>query len=182
MEAQLIKTCQQGQLEDFAQLYDTYSKSIYQFIYYKTHHRETAEDLTSITFMKALNALDSFEEDKGSFKTWLYQIARNTVIDHYRANKTTEDLEDAWDLKDETDIERDANFLLKIEAVQKYMKKLKPDQREVVLLRVWGDRNFKEIAQIMGKSEAACKMLFKRIIEKLRDDFAPFMTLLLLIK
>ncbi len=182
MEAQLIKTCQRGQLEDFAQLYDAHSKSIYRFIYYKTHHRETAEDLTSITFMKALNAMESFDGDKASFKTWLYQIARNAVIDHYRAHKVTEDLDDAWDISDKTDIERDADFLLKIEAVQKYMQKLKPDQREVVLLRVWGGHGFKEIAQIMGKSEAACKMLFKRIIEKLRDDFTPFMFLLLLIK
>jgi len=182
MESKLIQNCQKGHLEDFTGLYDAYSKAIYQFIYYKTHHRETAEDLTSLTFMKALKGIEKFNSDKGSFKSWLYQIARNNVIDHYRSNKVTQNLEDAWDLKDDTQIERDADFLLRIEAVEKYMKKLKPNQREVVLLRVWGDYKFREIAQIMGKSEIACKMSFKRVIEKLREDFTPFMLLMLFIK
>lgn len=182
MESTLIKHCQKGHLENFAGLYDLYSKAIYQFIYYKTHHRETAEDLTSLTFMKALDAIQSFDGEKGSFKSWLYQIARNNVIDHYRSQKETQDLEDAWDIRDKTDIERDADFLLKIEAVQDYMKKLKADQREVILLRLWNNYSFKEIADVMGKTEAACKMTFKRVIEKLRDDFAPFMILMLMIK
>ena len=85
--------------DDFGKLYDQHVKKIYEFIYFKTHHKETAEDLTSVTFMKALSNIESFDEKKASFKTWLYRIARNTVIDHYRMKRETADLEDAWDLR-----------------------------------------------------------------------------------
>jgi DNA-directed RNA polymerase specialized sigma24 family protein len=62
------------------------------------------------------------------------------------------------------------------------MEKLKPDQREIVLLRVWGDHSFKEIAEITGKSEAAAKMMFKRTIDTLRADFALLAMALMLIR
>lgn len=182
MENEIIAKCRQGDLNEFSKLYDLYVKKIYQFIYFKVHGKETAEDLTSITFMKALEGIQKFNEKKASFKTWLYRIARNSVIDHYRTDRPTGDIEDAWGVSDKSDIERDADMQMKIESVEKYMKKLKPDQREVVLLRVWGGHSFAEIAEITGKSEAACKMNFKRVITKLRDDFSPFMILLLLIR
>lgn len=168
--------------EDFGKLYDQHVKKIYEFIYFKTHHKETAEDLTANTFMKALNSIEKFDKNKASFKTWLYSIARNTVIDHYRASHEPTVLEDAWGISSKENIERDTDMQMKIESVQEYMKQLKPEQREVILLRVWGGHSFAEIAEILGKSEAACKMSFKRSIEKLRDDFAPFMILLLLIR
>lgn len=181
-EQVIITQCQQGNLDGFGQLYDRYVQPIYRFIYFKTHHKETAEDLTSTTFMKALEGIPSFNAKKASFKTWLYRIARNTVIDHYRMSRPTESLEDAWGVSDGANLERDTDSQLKIEAVERYMKLLKPDQREVVLLRVWGGHSFAEIAEIMGKSEGSCKMNFKRVMEKLRDDFAPFLLLLLLIR
>ncbi len=183
MEATLIRQCQQGDLSQFGTLYESYVEKIYQFTYFKVHHKETAEDLTSRIFMKAMKAIGQFNEQKASFKTWLYQIARNTIIDHYRQHKETRNIDDAWDISDQkVNIERDTDFQMKLESIQKYMDKLKPEQREIILLRVWGGHSFKEIAEIMGKTEAACKMSFKRVMEKLRDDFAPFLILLLLIK
>ena len=182
MEQKIIEKCQNGDREAFGQLYDSYIQPIYRFVYFKTHHRETAEDLTSTIFMKALKAIEKFDHQKASFKTWLYQIARNTVIDHYRSFKSTQILEDAWMISDDTNIERDTDFQLKIEAVQVYMQTLKSEQREVILLRIWGGHTFAEIAEIMGKTQAACKMSFKRVVEKLRDDFAPFLLLLLIIQ
>lgn len=182
MESEIIAQCQQGNLLEFGRLYDEYVRKVYQFIYFKTHHRETAEDLTSVVFLKALENIKSFDPKKAPFKAWLFRIARNTVIDHYRAHKETIDLEDAWDIKDKQDVARDAEMELTIEAVQKYMEKLKPDQREIVLLRVWGDHSFREIAEITGKSEAAAKMMFKRTIDALRGDFALLAIALILIR
>ena len=181
MEKKHINACQNGDLEAFGALYDQYLQPIYQFIYFKTHHRETAEDLTSQTFIKALKAIQSFDTKKASFKTWLYQIARNTVIDHYRSFKQERPLEDAWNINDKADVERDVDFQLKIEAVESYLETLKPEQREIILLRLWGGHAFAEIAEITGKTEAACKMNFKRSMEKLRCDFAPLLLLLLTI-
>jgi len=182
MEKTLIEKCQKGELEAFGPLYDQYLQPIYQFIYFKTHHRETAEDLTSQVFMKAIKAVVSFDPQKASFKTWLYQIARNTVIDHYRSFKGTQVLEDAWGVSDKADVERDVDFQMKMEAVEVYLEKLKPEHREIILLRIWGGHPFAEIAEITGKTEAACKMSFKRVIEKLRDDLTPLLILLLTIQ
>lgn len=175
-EKQALKQCQKGELDAFDILYDLYIDAIYRFIFYKTHHRETAEDLTSVTFMKALENLQKYKEESASFKTWLYQIARNTVIDHYRTSHPTGDIEDAWELRSDDDVEAQTDLTLKLETVKAELAKLSAEQREVVTLRVWGDHSFKEIAQITGKSEAACKMSFKRTVGKLGNQ----MTLLAL--
>ena len=182
MESEIIARCQQGDLREFGRLYDEYVRKVYQFVYFKTHHRETAEDLTSVVFLKALENIQSFDPKKAPFKAWLFRIARNSVIDHYRAHKETVDLEDAWELKDKQDVARDVEMELTIQSVQKYMQKLKPDQREIVLLRVWGDHSFKEIATITGKSEAAAKMMFKRTLDTLRGDFATLVIALIFIR
>lgn len=182
MEDQWILSCQQGHLKDFESLYNSYVKQVYQFIYFKTRQKEIAEDLTSTTFMKAIQKISTLNTKKASFKTWLYRIARNTVIDHYRSHQQNDHLEGGWELREVENMTDNVDFRMKIKSINNYLKKLKPEQREIVLLRVWSGCSFQEIAQIMGKTEAACKMHFKRVIEKLRDDFAPFLTLLLLLK
>jgi len=182
MESETIAQCQGGDLTQFGRLYDEYVRKVYQFIYFKTHHRETAEDLTSVVFLKALENINGFDAKKAPFKAWLFSIAQNTVIDHYRSHRETVDLEDAWEVKDKQDVARDVEMELTIQSIQKYMERLKPDQREIVLLRVWGDHSFKEIAEITGKSEAAAKMMFKRTIDTLRGDFALLAIALMLIR
>jgi len=156
--------------DKFTKLYDQYVDKIYRFIYYKTHHKETAEDLTSTTFVKALDNFDSFDRGKGKFSTWLYQIARNTVIDFYRVKKADLSIEDAWGLSGKEDIEKDIDAASKIESVKEYLKKLNPEQREIVLLRVWEGMSHKEIAEIMGKTEDSCKVMFSRTINILRQE------------
>ena len=168
-ELKIIQACQKGNCQQFADLYDVYVKKIYQFVYYKTHHKETAQDIVSDVFIKAMEKIHLYQSDKGKFSTWLFQIARNTVIDFYRAKKTTINIEDVWDLSDEIDIEKDEDMKLKIKIVEKYLKQLKPDQRELIIMRVWQDLSYKEIAQILGKTEASCKMSFSRAMTKLRQ-------------
>ena len=77
-EQEAIERCQRGDLAGFAVLYDSYVKKIYNFVYYKTMHRETAQDLTSQTFLKAVKNIGSFNAAKGSFSSWLYR-QRNLV-------------------------------------------------------------------------------------------------------
>ena len=97
-EKKIIKDCKKGDLEKFSGLYDVYIGKIYRFIFYKTSHKETAEDLTSKTFMKALKSVDRFDTEKGTFQAWLFRIARNTVIDFYRTKKDLKNIEDVWGL------------------------------------------------------------------------------------
>lgn len=177
----ILKKCQNGIYDDFGLLYDKYIKKIYDFIYFKTTHKETAEDLTSQTFLKALEKIATFNSAKGTFSAWLYQIARNNVIDHYRAKKENLNIDDIWDLAGREDIERDIDSRENVAAVEKYLKNLKPEQRDIIIMRIWQEMPYAEMAEILGKSEDACKMTFSRAIGKLRQEMPLALFLFFLI-
>ncbi len=159
-----------GQTEVFGAIYDKYVRKIYDFIYFKTHHKETAEDLCSRVFMKCLEHIANYDAQKGSFSSWLYRIATNTVIDHYRTQKSNVDIVDAWDIASSEDVARDVENRDQFSQVQKYLADLKPEQREIIILRIWNDLSYKEIAEIIGKSEDNCKMIFSRAVGTMRKE------------
>ncbi len=165
----IVSKCQAGDSDAFAVLYDAYIDSIYRFIYYRTMHRQTAEDLVSQTFCKALENISSFNRGKGAFRSWLYSIARNLVIDHYRTRKHTEDIDTVWGLSSDEDIARETDNLRELERVTQHLGKIPPQQREIIIFRLWDQLSYYEIAQITGKSEASCKMAFSRAIVRLRE-------------
>jgi len=176
-----ILACQNGDMEQFGQLYDKYIRKIYDFIYFKTHHKETAEDLTSRTFMKAVEKLSTFDTDKGTFQAWIYQIARNTVIDHYRTKKIDSNIEDIWDLSSHEDLVRDFDTREKLKSVEKYLSTLSAEQRDIVIMRVWQGMSHSEIAEALGKTEASVKMSYSRTIRTLREKMplAVYLTFIL---
>lgn len=180
-EIESIKACQSGDLSKFSYLYDTYIDKVYQFVYYRVQHKETAEDITSRVFMKSLDKIKSFKIDKGTFQAWIYQIARNSVIDHYRTAKNDIDITNIWDLASDEDVSRDIDVKDKLSQVDQYLSELKSEQREILIMRVWQGMSHKEIAQVLDKSEASCKMIFSRTINKLREEMplALFISILL---
>ena len=181
-ENQIIKNCQGGNLKQFGELYEKYIKKIYDFVYYKTHHKETAEDLVSSVFFKALEKIGRFESAKGSFQAWLYQIARNTVIDHYRTKKTDRNIEDIWGLAGNEDLARDIDTREKVGQIEAYLKELKAEQRDIIIMRVWQGLSHREIAEALGKSEASVKMIYSRALRQLRQDMPLALFFILLSK
>lgn len=171
-ENEAISLCQQGQLEYFGALYDLYIRKIYNFTYFRTHHKETAEDLTAAIFSKALENFSQYQPQKGSFSSWLYRIAKNAIIDHYRTSKSHASLEDAWDVPAAANVERDADTALKLEKARQLLAKLAPQQRDIVTMRVWDGLSYREIAEILGLSEANAKMIFSRTLVKLNKETA----------
>ena len=179
-EKDIVIACQQGDMEQFGKLYDRYIKKIYDFVYFKTHHKETAEDLVSLVFTKALEKIAQFD-NKGTFSSWLYRIARNTVIDYYRTKKSDANIDDAWDLSDDSDIEQDLDVKNKLSEVKKYLQKLTSEQRDIIIMRVWQDMSYAEIAEAVGKSETSCKMVFSRTMKQLRTEMSLTMLILFLL-
>lgn len=176
-EQRIVFNCQKGDLEDFGLLYETYFKRIYSFVYYRTNHRETAEDLTSLVFLKALEKIRNFK--KGSFSAWLYRIARNSVIDHYRVSKTYLDLVEAMD-RSGNDICADMEQRELLEQVGKLLDKLDQTQRDIVVMRLWDGLNYREISEIVDKTEENCKVIFGRTLVKIRQEIGIGASLLIL--
>lgn len=180
-EAKIIRACQKGELGEFSALYGSYAKKIYNFIYYKTFQKELAEDICSQTFLKALKNIQKYDEKKGAFSSWLFQIAKNTLIDHYRCQKEYIDIETIWDLKSHENIEIDLETKEILEKTKKYLDKLNPEQKQIIIMRIWDQLSYQEISEILGKSKASCKMMFSRTINKLRNEMPLDLLLLLLI-
>lgn len=168
-EHKTVALAQDGDRGAFGELYDAYVKRIYSAIYYKTHHKETAEDLTSVTFFKALNKIQSLDASR-PFGPWLYSIARNTVTDHYRSLRSTVSVEDAWDLPDDSDIVRDADVRYQMREVREHMRSLTSLQREIITLRLWEGLSYREIGEIVHASEGSVKVMFSRAMHKLRSS------------
>lgn len=175
-EEDILRAVRAGERERFAELYDSYADRIYAFVYARVTHRETAEDLTSTVFMKALDRLVSFKG--GSFSAWIYRIARNTVIDHYRTNKPTADLDAIAEPPASTNLEAETHNRDLLARVEARLKLLKPEHQEIVKLRVWDDLPYATIASIVGKSEAAVKMTFARAVAGLQTGLTAITILL----
>lgn len=180
-EPRLVADCQAGRLDSFDALYQHYVQPIYRFVYRRTLQRETAEDLTSITFLKALEKIRQYDPGKGPFAAWLYRIARNSITDHYRVQRDHTDIEDVWDLSSNEDVAGKVDDRMTHAKLRDALQTLPADKREIVLLRLWEGLSYREIAAIVGKSENNCKVIFSRTVAELRTTLPKSLLLLLLL-
>lgn len=179
-ELESIAACQADRLDQFDPLYTRHVEAVYRYLSRRTLDRAVAEDLTSITFLKALESIRSFDPSRGAFLAWLYRIARNALIDYYRSHaRRTENIETVWDLPSEDVTSRAAEQSLDAKALHAALQTLKPASREIVLLRIWEGLSYAEIAEITGKTENNCKVMFSRALSELRTHLPSLLLLLL---
>ncbi len=169
-EEQLIRSAVGGDSSAFGSLYDRYQPAIYRFIVVKVGSREEAEDITHHVFLSAWQNVGSYKHRGHPFSSWLYQIARNMVIDHYRAKKDDVSLDK---LDPESSIipavaQSDLSVKMQLEKVSIAIAELKPDYQDVIILRFVEDLPLKEVAAILKKSEGAIKLAQHRAIKELK--------------
>jgi len=169
-EKQWVEACQAGDLAQFDPLYRQYVDQIYAYLYRRLLRKDSAEDLTSVTFMRALEKIHQYKSAKGPFAAWLYTIAKNALTDHFRTLRPHADIETVWDLSSDEDVEMNVKTQLAKSEVREALQKLDASKREVVLLRLWEGLSYKEIAAITGKTETNCKVIFARAVEALRKE------------
>ena len=150
----------------FAPLYAMYFDPIYRYCYLRLHHRELAADAASQTFLKALAGIGGFRS--GSFKSWLYAIARNVTIDMQRAARPQVDLTHAELIHDYAPTpEEHALRVDEHDRLWRALQQLTDEQREVLELRLAGLTG-KEIAEATRRSLTATKSIQFRALSRLR--------------
>jgi RNA polymerase sigma-70 factor, ECF subfamily len=156
----------------FGELYEKYFDRIFNYILRQTDNDELTGDLCSQTFVNALNNLGKYEFRGFPFSAWLYKIAGNEVNKHYRKNKgkkifSIEELK-VRELVEQTTDTWDEEL---INRVIRYMNELPTDMIQVLELRFFEDKDFKEIAFILDMTESGAKMRTYRALDKLRTNF-----------
>ena len=156
----------------FGELYEKYFDRIFNFIYRQTDDEDLTDDLCSQTFLSVLKNIGRYEFRGVPFSAWLYKIASNEVNKHYRKKKNDkvfsieevrvrelfEQANDGWD--DEI-----------MEQLLRYFKELPTDMLQVLELRFFEDKDFKEIAFILDITESGAKMRTYRALDRLRKNF-----------
>ncbi|HEX2906523.1 MAG TPA: sigma-70 family RNA polymerase sigma factor [Phototrophicaceae bacterium] len=172
-EDRLLAHARQGDQEAIMHIYDSYFSPIYNFIRLRVDDAQAAEDLTSEVFLKLVSALRNHTAPRHSLRGWLFRVARNVLHDYYgRARQiTTEALEEWTPAAPEDDLEIQFIRTLDVERTRHALRKLAPEQQEVLILRFGQTLSLQETADIMGKNVGAIKSLQFRAINALRQIF-----------
>jgi len=164
----LVKNAQKNP-EAFAELYRRYVQRVYRYHIIRTGSVEDAQDLTTQTFLTALERLHSFQ-GRGSFCAWLLGIARHKLALHFRSRRPLTRLEEADDRLDPAPLpETITGQRSQMAQVSQALSRLTPDRMEALALRYFADLSTAETGKVMGKSEAAVKMLVSRGLHDLRE-------------
>lgn len=172
----LIARARQGDEASINTLVTRYWQSVYRLACLKTGNIDDAQELTQETFFKALRALPGYKETGASFKTYLGRIAINLITDYWRKKGRApqivdiatyqEPLVDREALPEDQTLGREMR-----ERIGALLGLLPPEQRQTVELRILAGLSVQETARLIGKSEAAVKMLQQRGLKNLRRLF-----------
>ena len=165
----LVQKAGEGDEVAFGQIYDLYFEKLYRFVYFRVNHREAAEDLVSEVFIKVWGKIAEIQE-VSSFNGWIFQIARNLVIDYYRSRKQNIDislLENVLVYEDNMVDKTNMSFQQK--AFLENLQHLTEEQQLVIKLKFLDELDNPDIARILGKSEGAIRVIRHRAINELKS-------------
>jgi len=155
--------------EAFAELYRRYVTRVYRYHIAHTGNIKDAEDLTSQTFMAALEGIRSFR-GSGSFAAWVMGIAARKRALFFRGSKPEVPLEAALHLPTPgLPTDKAATQRLRMDHIRNALRQLSPERAEALILCYFGGLNAAEAGRVLGKSESAVKMLLSRGLHDLRE-------------
>ena len=155
-------------MQDLEQIYKQYFETVNKYLFCLTHNSDISEELTQETFYRAVKKINTF---KGECKmsVWLCQIAKNLWYDELKKNKKLENIEQIFLIQSEENLEE--NIILNENKLELYKKlqKLDKQTREVIYLRITGELSFREIGDILNKTENWARVTFYRGKQKLKE-------------
>ena len=172
---ELMRKAVAGDQEAFGVLYKLYFSPVYRYIFFRIRNTAVAEDLTQAVFLKVFEKLPNYQDRKRPPLAFFFTVARNKVIDYWRVNKRTEQINDENDYADTGEsAENIFSRTLAAEQLSRVLDKINNDQREAIILKFINEYSYPEIAAIMKKKETAVRQLVSRGIKNLRQHFFKY--------
>jgi|SRR5581483_7168413 len=167
---ELVARAQRGDRDALEELYLLHFDRIYSYLHLSVGNRHDAEDLTNQTFMKMLEAIGRFRWRSVPFSAWLFRIAHNAAMDHFRASRRVQPEEKVPEPEGvaQASAEDDAMQAIGRESMLELIEGLSPDQQQVLTLKFVFDFSNAEVAAILGKTEGAIKSLQHRALASLQ--------------
>ncbi|PJC37146.1 hypothetical protein CO046_02015 [Candidatus Peregrinibacteria bacterium CG_4_9_14_0_2_um_filter_53_11] len=168
-----------SETREFLDYYEEFKNAIFSYLLYRVgYDRATAEDLTSEVFIKAYENFHRYDQTR-SFKTWIFTIAHNHLINYVQSRKLTVPLNE--DIKTPAN-EKGATFAeqtdhdMQMEQVMQLVSDLPETQRELLTMRYVNDLSNSEIAAILGKDEGAVRTALSRAVGQLRNKYSTYLS------
>lgn len=170
----LVTLAQGGDVQAIGALYDQHHQALFRYIWARVSERQTAEELTGDVFMRMLAALPRYRPSVVPFRAWLFRIAHNLLVDHYRkeSGRVALSLQSAEGVSDEGDPAFLVEQKLTVERVHQALAVVDEPQRSVIALRFLSGLSLEETAAVLDKSESAVKALQHRGLATMRRALA----------
>lgn len=162
----------ESQSEQFSRIYDQYIEKIYRFVYLKVNSQEIAEDITSKVFLKGWEAFQKQDNEVKNQGAFIYQIARNAVVDHYREKGRTKviSVDSVPEVTDPgTSAQDKAIFSADVILVKTAIQKLKKDYQDVLIWHYLDDMPIADIAKTLDKPAGTVRVMLHRGLKELKD-------------
>lgn len=168
-ELTLVRLSQEGNQDMFARLYDAYVEHIYRYIYFRVADNMLAEDITSQVFLNVWEKLKTYQVGQSLFMAWIYRIAHNAVIDHYRTKKAVISLDEVRpiELSHTDEIDEKLDLQIQSQELRQALQELTEEQQQVLILKFVDGFSTTEIAQQLGKQQGAIRALKMRGLQGL---------------
>ena len=170
-ERTLVERAVARDREAFGALYDRHVVRVYRHIYYMMGNAAEAEDLTAQAFLQAWQAIDRYQVRGAPFVSWLLRIAHNLAVSYLRSRRDGSELpETLVDHSRHNNPEEVLQRRAEEERVRQAILRLREEQRQVIMLRFVEDLEYREVAEIVGKSVAAVRVIQHRALNALRKQ------------
>jgi RNA polymerase sigma-70 factor, ECF subfamily len=168
----LVDRAQRGQREALEELYLLHFDRIYSYLHMSVGNRHDAEDLTTQTFLRMLESISRFRWGTAPFSAWLFRIAHNLAMDHFRASRRWQPEEDVPEQPgdEEPSAETAAMHSIGRQSMFELIDDLSPEQQQVLTLKFVFNFSNGEVATILGKTEGAIKSLQHRALASLQKQ------------
>ena len=168
----LVERAQQGDREAIEELYLIHFDRIYSYLHMSVGNRHDAEDLTTQTFLRMLESIARFKQGAAPFSAWLFRIAHNLAMDHFRANRRWQPEEEVPEPPDAQAPSAEVAALHEIgrESMLGMIDRLSHEQQQVLTLKFVFNFGNQEAASILGKTEGAVKSLQHRALLSLQKQ------------